>query len=152
MSAPVSSQDSVDRKVNQNNGSAFILSLMGGLIITIASLLGVSFAMLGRPYFWGMGGMMGGGNYGMMGGYFGYGDSSYSAGYYGMMTGFELLGLVSGIVVLTFAALMRSRPSQTKIYGAIILIFSIVSLIGTGGFFIGALLGIVGGALALATY
>ncbi len=151
MSAPVPSQDSVGKKVNQNNGSSFILSLVGGLIITVGSLLGVSLAMLGRPYFWGVGGMMWGGNYGMMGGYFGNGNISYPASYYGMMTGIELLGLVSGIVVLTFAILMRSRPSETKTYGAIVLIFSIVSLLGTGGFFVGALLGIVGGALALAT-
>lgn len=59
------------------------------------------------------------------------------------------LGLVSGIVVLIAAILLRSRPREHTTWGALILVFSILSFPGMGGFFIGAIIGIVGGALAL---
>ena len=93
--------------------------------------------------------MMGGSNFmsGMMGGYFG--NNYYSTGFYSMMTGFEFLGLISGILVLVFAILLKYNPSQGTAFGILVLIFSLVSLTGTGGFFIGAILGIVGGIVAL---
>jgi len=65
-----------------------------------------------------------------------------------MMT-FETLGLIAELSVIIFAILMRSKPQDRRTFGEIILAFSILSLIGTGGFFIGAILGIVGGAIAL---
>lgn len=91
--------------------------------------------------------------YGMMGGYYGI-----TGGYYGMMRGFgyggwfygaAAIGLASGIVVLIGAAMIYSRPSKATTWGLLVLIFSIVSFVGMGGFFLGAVLGIVGGALAL---
>jgi len=101
---------------------------------------------IGRPFFWGMGGMMGYNNYPyMMGGYY-FGSN----GYYGMMYGLESVGIITGILVIVFAILMRSRPADRKTYGVLILAFSLVSLVGMGGFFIGAIIGLVGGVLALA--
>ncbi len=82
-----------------------------------------------------------------MDGYTGY--SSLNTGFYSMMAGVELLGLVSGLLVLTFAILMRLGPESARVFGILVLAFSFLSLIGTGGFFIGALLGILGGFLAL---
>ena len=67
-----------------------------------------------------------------------------------MMIGFSVLGLVSGVAVLVGAAMLQSKPEQRKTWGAIILAFSIASFFGMGGFFVGAVLGVVGGALALA--
>jgi len=60
-----------------------------------------------------------------------------------------VLSLVSGIVILVSALLLRSRPKEHTSWGTLILIFSILSFFGMGGFFIGALLGIIGGALAI---
>lgn len=122
--------------------AAFILSLVGGILITLGSVFGMGLVAIGRPFFWGM---MGYYNYPyMMGGYY---NGSY--GFYGWMYGLETLGLVVGILVIAFALLMRSKPQGRKTYGVLILVFSIISFVGMGGFFIGAILGLVGGVLAL---
>jgi len=69
-----------------------------------------------------------------------------------------ILGVVSGIVVLISVIMLKIRPGEgtrglrvcCRMWGAAILVFSIVSLFGGSvGGFIGAILGIVGGALAL---
>ena len=69
-----------------------------------------------------------------------------------------ILGIVSGIVVLISAIMLKIRPGEgmrglrvcCRMWGTMILVFSIVSLFaGYVGGFIGAILGIVGGALAL---
>ncbi len=68
---------------------------------------------------------------------------------YSLMMGFELVGLISGAFVLIGAIMIRMRPSEHVAWGVIVLVFSITSFLGMGGFMIGALLGIAGGALAL---
>ena len=135
-------KSSVAQTPTRPSGVAFVLSLIGGVLIAIGSVVGMGLGLMGRPFFWGMGGFMGG--YGMMGGYY-YGSNAY----YGMMYGLESLGLVVGALVIIFALLMRSKPADRKTYGVLILVFSLISLVGMGGFFIGAILGIVGGVLAL---
>lgn len=62
---------------------------------------------------------------------------------------FVTLGLVSGVIILIGAIMMNSRPGQRRTWGIVVLVFAIVSLLGMGGFMIGAILGVVGGALAL---
>lgn len=125
---------------------AYILSLIGGILITIGSIIGIGLGAMGRPFFWGMGGMMGYYNYPyIMGGYYNY--SSY--GYYGMMYGLEVFGIIAGVLIIVFAALINSRPTDRKTYGILIIVFSVVSLLGMGGFFIGAIIGLIGGVLAL---
>ena len=138
-------EKSVDTSASHGSGNlgiAFGLSLASGILILLGSGLGMGWALMGRPYFGGFyGGMMGGSYYPyMMGGYYG---SYFSV--------FGIIGLVSGIVILASALLMRSRPyPERRTFGVLILVFSLVSLAGMGGFFIGAVLGIVGGILALA--
>ena len=102
------------------------------------------FLGMGRPFFFFWGTMMGGG--GMMGSYYPY---MMGGGYYGIMVlGLELVGIVAGILVIVFAALMKSRPADSKTYGILVIVFSLVSFAGMGGFFIGAIVGLVGGVLA----
>jgi len=97
--------------------------------------------------FGGFGGMMDGFG-GMMGGYQGM-MGSFGVPF-GFMSGLSLLGLISGILVIVGAIMLNTRPAEHTTWGTVILVFSIISLLGMGGFFIGAILGIVGGALALA--
>lgn len=66
-----------------------------------------------------------------------------------LMIGFELVGLVSGALVVIGAIMMRVHPAEHVAWGVIVLVFSITSFLGMGGFMIGTLLGIAGGALAL---
>jgi len=58
-------------------------------------------------------------------------------------------GLISGIVVLVSAVMLLAVPSQLRIWGVLILVFSVMSFLGLGGFVFGAILGIVGGILVL---
>jgi len=60
-----------------------------------------------------------------------------------------LMSVVSGVAVIIGAVQLYSSPQQNQTWGIIILVFAVISLLGTGGFFIGALLGIIGGILAL---
>jgi hypothetical protein len=138
------SQENVTKPIGNQSSTgdiAFALSLTGGILITIGSVIGMGLEALGRPFFWGMGGIMGG--YNMMGVYYG------TAGYYGVMYFLEFVALIAGILVLVFAAAMRSKPSNLKTYGALVMAFSLISLVGMGGFLVGAILGLIGGILAL---
>jgi hypothetical protein len=118
--------------------TSFILSLISGvLILGGATMIGY----LGSPSHYS--GMMGGYYRGMMGGY--YGMMNYGGWFYG----FTALGIVSGLLVLVGAVMTYTQPRQVTTWGIIVLVFSIASLSGGGGFFVGAILGVVGGILAL---
>jgi hypothetical protein len=121
---------------------AFILSLIGGILILIGGFASSMWFMLGGSNFWGMmdgnGGMMRG--WRMMDGY----------GFpFGFMGGFSFVALVSGIFVIIGAVMLNARPTEHMTWGVVVLVFSIISFVGMGGFVLGALLGIAGGALAL---
>ncbi len=58
-------------------------------------------------------------------------------------------GLISGVMVLISGIMLRSSPAQRSIWGALIVVFSVLSFFGFGGFIIGAILGIIGGVMAL---
>jgi hypothetical protein len=119
--------------------TAFILSLIGGLVIVLGSAIAAFLSAFGSPYgtYYGMGpGMMGGYGYG-----FGYGS--------GWLFGFSLAALVCGILVVVGAVMLNARPAEHIAWGIIVLIFSVASFIGMGGYFIGAILGVAGGAVAL---
>lgn len=60
-----------------------------------------------------------------------------------------VLGLAAGIIVLASAVMLRINPGQRKTWGVLILVFSILSFLGLGGFVVGAVLGTVGGIMTL---
>ncbi len=123
--------------------SAFILSLVGGILILLGSGVTWMWVISGGFDF---GDMMNGVGH-MMGG---YQDMMDSLGFpSGFMTGLPLLGVISGIVVITSAIMLNAQPGAHMTWGTIILVFSVISFMSMGGFWIGALLGIAGGAIAL---
>src|SRR2546426_7471759 len=64
--------------------------------------------------------------------------------------GLGAFGLVSGIIVLTSAIMLQVNPSSSRrTWGVLILVLSVLSFLGTGGFVAGAILGIIGGIKAL---
>lgn len=72
----------------------------------------------------------------------------------GMTSGLEFYvgvaaGLIPGIVIVFGALAVRFSPRRESAWGKVIIAFAVISLIGTGGLYIGAVLAIVGGALAL---
>ena len=115
--------------------ASFTLSLIAGVLILGGSAMVISFSPGGHYY----GGMMGGYD-GMMRG-FGLGG--------GWLYAFAAIGVASGIIILIGAIMIYNQPTKASTWGSFILAFSIVSLFGTGGFFFGAILGVVGGILAL---
>ncbi len=115
--------------------TAFILSLIGGIVIITGSLIAAFLSAFGNPNwtYYGMGpGMMRG---------FGFNSAWF--------TPFSLLALVFGIIVLIGAVMLNARPAEHITWGIIVLVFSIASFVGMGGYMIGAILGIAGGAVAL---
>lgn len=59
------------------------------------------------------------------------------------------LGLIFGIIVLLGAFMMYARPDQHTIWGTIVLVFSLTSIVIGGGFILGLILGLIGGILAI---
>ncbi len=82
-----------------------------------------------------------------------YGMGSGMMRGFGMGSGwylpFSLIALVFGMVVLIGALMLNVRPTENITWGIIVLVFSIASFIGMGGYVIGAILGIAGGAIAI---
>ena len=126
----------------QNAGKisiGFIVSLIGGILIFASSAVStVWFAFGSSP--------------------FGYGDFwGMMAGFHSMMgfnndylLGFSVLGLVCGVIVVIGSFLLNLRPVEHVKWGATVLVFSAVSFVSMGGWFVGAALGVAGGALSIA--
>jgi hypothetical protein len=119
---------------------AFILSLVGGLLIFVGSAVSIVWFSVGSAPFGGFWGMMGGWH-GMMGSY----------GFpYDYLLGLSVLGLACGVIVVVGSFMLSLRPLEHVTWGVLIVVFSVVSFVSMGGWFVGAILGVVGGALALA--
>jgi len=119
----------------QRPNTAYIISLIGGILILVGSM--VMALMIGSGYWW-MG--MNGSHYSMMGAF------SVDSG---MMYLLSAFGVACGIVVVIGSLMLNRRPQEATTWGSIILVFSLLSLVDMGGFIIGALLGIIGGVIAL---
>jgi hypothetical protein len=128
---------------NQGLTFAFVISLVGGLIGFIASLVNVVWFLSGAANFGGFGNFM----HGAMNGYHSfmgsYGNSN------SFLAGISIVSLVCGVIVLTGAIMLKADSHRSTLWAIIILIFSGISFVGMGGYFIGATLGVVGGAFVL---
>ncbi|HVP94634.1 MAG TPA: hypothetical protein VMS89_05605 [Methanoregulaceae archaeon] len=59
-------------------------------------------------------------------------------------------GIICGLVMLIGSYLIRTRPRTTHtLWGILIFVFGLSSYFGGGGFFIGGILGIAGGLMAV---
>ncbi len=120
--------------------AAFILSLLGGIFILLGAFVMSMFAF-------GTGNMMG--MMGMMNG-----TMTGSSGVMAMMMGysfaFAIVGLASGALVILGSVMLYNRPSESQIWSAVILAFSVLSILGAmGGFMVGLLLGVLGAVFGL---
>lgn len=112
----------------KRSSSAFALSLVGGILIILGSIL---IGLLYSHFQTWMSGMMGGMMGTMMGGWF-----------FG-------IPLIAGILVILGAVMMNLRPQETTLWGIIVLVFSVIGFTGMGLSIIGAIIGIIGGAMAI---
>ncbi|MEM0118134.1 MAG: DUF6114 domain-containing protein [Conexivisphaerales archaeon] len=100
---------------------AYILSLIGGIFVLIGAIV-VTLAGAALTFFLlGIGAIIG------------------------------VFGLIWGIVLIYFAGKLKSDPAGHTTYGALIVVFSLLSWFGSyGGLVIGFLLCLIGGIMAIA--
>src|SRR5881296_3838202 len=106
--------------------AAFVLSLIGGIFILLGAIVVMALASV-------IGSLM------LIGG----GDPALAYIY-------GAVGLIFAILVLVGAIMLWTKPQQHVMWGVVVLLFSLFSIITTGGFFIGLILGLIGGILGIA--
>lgn len=127
-----------------------ILSIIAGAIMILGGLLplsmmGIFTQQTGIMTLPGYGGMMVGGG-GIMSGMMGGSTVAWAA--VGIISGVSA-GLGAILVVGGYS--IQKKPESANGWGVAILVISIVGLLTMTGFFIGPILGIIGGILALST-
>ncbi len=60
------------------------------------------------------------------------------------------IGIVIGIIIIVGGVMMYSKPASSTLWGVIILLLSLVSIVATGGLILGLILGLIGGVLGIA--
>jgi len=124
---------------NQKPAAAFILSLLSGIFIIFFSAVCGLWWSWWPPMGW-MGGMMReewqehmrGWNLEAM---------AYTMG---------IVGIIFGIMIIVAAIMLYMNSERHELWGALIIVFSVLSILGCmGGFGIGLIFGIIGGILAV---
>ena len=115
-----------------------ILALIGGALIVLVDIFLLTISIVVLPHL----------NYTNFHNPQGYTGSpgALAAGFVGAIAVF---GLICGAIVTMSALLVRLKPSQRQTWGILVLVFSILSFFGFGGFIVGAVLGIVGAVMTL---
>jgi hypothetical protein len=105
---------------NERPSAAYVLSLIGGIFVIIGGLITAVVGAVVTFFAFGLGGVFG------------------------------VLGIIWGVLIIVFASRLNSDPNSHSTSGALIIVFSILSWVGSfGGLFIGFLLGLIGGILAI---
>ncbi len=119
--------------------TASVLALAGGMIIILGGVIFVGVSAYVIPHL----------NFNNMTVPQGFDRANLPTLVAGVVGVMGAVGIVCGSVVLLSAAMLLAKLGQRRTWGILILIFSVLSFIGLGGFVIGAILGIVGGILTL---
>jgi asparagine N-glycosylation enzyme membrane subunit Stt3 len=119
--------------------TASILALLGGLIIILGGVIFIGAAVYVIPYL----------NLSNVTVPHGMNPASLPGLISGVLTVMGSFGLACGLAVLVSATMLIAKVGQRRTWGVLILVFSVLSFIGLGGFVVGAVLGITGGILAL---
>lgn len=100
--------------------AAFILSLIGGIFILVAGFIISAIGAILTYFMMGIGAIAG------------------------------LMGSICGIVIIICALALYTKPRENTVCGALIIVFSALSLFGAGGgFLVGFILSLIGGILAI---
>jgi len=119
--------------------TAAILALAGGMIIVLGGAIFIGVASFVIPH-------MNLSNLSVPQGISRSSLPSLISGVLSVMGGF---GLVCGAIVLVSATMLLAKVGVRRTWGILILVFSVLSFVGLGGFVLGAILGILGGVLTL---
>jgi len=123
---------------NQKPMAAFIISLLSGIFIMLGSII---WSFWWGPH-WNMGWMEN-----MMHGW--EGDmKAWNLG--GIGYALSIGGIFLGLIVIIVAVILYINPLQHELLGALIIVFSVISVFtSVGGLAVGLILGIIGGILAI---
>jgi len=119
--------------------TASILALLGGIFMIVGGMIFIGAAVYVLPHI----------DYGNLTVPQGFDRASLPGLISGIVELMGSVGLVCGIIVLVSATMLLARQGQRRTWGILVLVFSVLSFVGLGGFVIGAILGIIGGVLAL---
>jgi hypothetical protein len=119
--------------------TASILALVGGIVILLGGVVFVAASVFILPHL----------DYANLNTPQGLTPGSIPALVSGVVGVMGVLGLVSGVIVLVSAVMLLANVGERRTWGVLILVFSVLSFLGLGGFIVGAILGIVGGILTL---
>lgn len=123
------------------NNVGFVLSVIGGILIILGGIVSTFWFIYGGMVWGDFCGLWSG----FMGGYHGL------MGSFGLplsfMGGLSLVGIITGSIIVFSAWMVNVRPQETKMWAIIIMAFSAISFLNMGGFMIGGILGLIGGAL-----
>jgi len=57
--------------------------------------------------------------------------------------------MTCGAIIIGTSIMMYKIPAQSRIWGAFVIVFSILSMLEMGGFLIGGIIGLIGGSMAI---
>jgi len=116
--------------MGDNTTAAFILALIGGILILINGILAAVVASIFGSMIAAAAGSAGASILG------------------GSLIGIGIGAIIIGLLVIVGSVKVRT-PAKQKNWGIIILVLSLISFVFGGGFLIGLILGVIGGILAL---
>lgn len=118
--------------------ASFILSLLSGAFIIFTGVICSFYWDTDMPMSW-MDGMM-----------HGWEENMHMWNIGGMAFAMTVLGIVFGMIILVSAIMLYLSPTQHQLWGALIIAFSVISVLSCmGGMGIGLILGIIGGILGI---
>jgi hypothetical protein len=144
--------------------AAIIFSILGGVFVLIGGivLMGIGFLIGAMGNLGGLSSLLGGssllGNISLPSGVSfpgGFGNVTSSAGAasgagVSFVVWLGALGVLLGIAMMALSVILHMYPARHQLWGALILVFSLLSWAGAiGGLLIGFILGLVGAALAI---
>ena len=132
------------RELRQEPVSAYpkaagLMALAGGIIIILGGAIFLGASIFVLPHM----------NFGNLTVPQGFDRANLPALISGVVEAMGAFGLICGTVVLLSATMLLAKVGQRRTWGVLILVFSVLSFIGLGGFVLGAVLGIAGGILTL---
>jgi len=121
--------------MGQNRSAQFVLSFAGGIIILIGGIVSLLWLVIDfPPSFDPLADLR---NI--------IGEQEFRS----FQIRYTVAGLSSGVAVILTSLMLKMRPQESKRWGIMIIVLSVMSILGMGGFIFGMALGIIGGAIAI---
>ena len=109
--------------------TAHLLSLIGGILIVLDGFLTIIAGLLLSAFIGS--------------------DIPGASAAVAFVVGFGLLGVIFGFLIVFWAYRLKSNPGSARMLGILIIVFSLIGFLGGGGFYIGSILALIGGIMAV---